>query len=79
MKGTDPATHVRDFLNCVKSRQLTRANALAAAQTHVAAHAAYVMATLGRPLKFDPTTDSFLDDAEANKMRSRAWREPWHV
>ncbi len=79
MKGTDPSTHVRNFLDCVKSRQLTRANALAAAQTHVAAHAAYVMATLGRPLKFDPKTDKFLDDDEANRMRSRAWREPWHV
>ena len=79
MAGTDPATHVRNFLDCVKSRKLTRANALAAAQTHVTAHAAYVMATLGRPLKFDPKTDSFPGDAEANKMRSRAWREPWHA
>jgi len=70
---------VRNFLDCVKSRQLTRANALAAAQAHVAAHAAYIMATLGRPLKFDPNTDTFLNDAEANKMRMRAWREPWKV
>ncbi|MBN2294716.1 MAG: Gfo/Idh/MocA family oxidoreductase [Pirellulales bacterium] len=79
MAGTDPITHVRNFLDCVKSRKLTRANALAAAQTHVAAHAAYIMATLGRPLKFDPNTDSFKNDAEADKMCSRAWREPWHV
>jgi predicted dehydrogenase len=79
MAGTDPGTHVRNFLDCVKSRNLTRANALAAAQAHVAAHAAYITATLGRPLKFDPDTDTFLDDAEANKMRTRAWREPWHV
>lgn len=79
MAGTDPITHVRNFLDCVKSRKLTRANALAAAQAHVAAHAAYIMATLGRPLKFDPKTDTFLGDAEANKMCSRAWREPWHI
>ncbi|NUQ64306.1 MAG: Gfo/Idh/MocA family oxidoreductase [Pirellulales bacterium] len=79
MAGTDPATHVRNFLDCVKSRKLTRANALAAAQAHVTAHAAYIMATLGRPLKFDPKSDSFPDDSEANKMRSRAWREPWRV
>ena len=79
MAGTDPSTHVRNFLDCVKSRKPTRANALAAAQAHVTAHAAYIMATLGRPLKFDPKTDAFLDDAEANKMCSRAWRQPWHV
>lgn len=79
MAGTDPSTHVRNFLDCVKSRKLTRANALAAAQAHVTAHAAYIMATLGRPLKFDPKTDTFLDDAEANRMCTRAWREPWSV
>ncbi len=79
MAGTDPATHVRNFLDCVKSRKLTRANALAAAQAHVTAHAAYIMATLGRPLKFDPKSDSFVGDDEANRMRSRAWREPWRV
>ena len=79
MAGTDPATHVRNFLDCVKSRKLARANALAAAQAHVTAHAAYIMATLGRPLKFDPKSDSFVGDDEANRMRSRAWREPWRV
>lgn len=71
--------HVRDFLDCVKSRKPPRANALAAAQTHIACHAAYIAFQLGRKLRFDPATDSFLGDEQANRMRSRAMREPWRV
>ena len=71
--------HVRDFLDCVKSRRETRANALAACQTHVACHAAYIAYQLGRKLEFDPATDSFPFDEEANRMRSRAMREPWRL
>ncbi len=71
--------HVRDFLDCVKSRRQPRANALSAAQTHVACHAAYIAFQLGRKLRFDPARDMFLGDDEANRMRSRAMREPWRL
>jgi predicted dehydrogenase len=71
--------HVRDFLNCVKSRKQPRANALAAAQTHIACHAAYIAFQLGKKLTFDPNTDTFTGSPEANRMRSRAMREPWQI
>jgi len=69
--------HVKDFVECVKTRKPPRANALAAAQTHIACHAAYIAFQLGRKLTFDPATDTFLGDDQANRMRSRAMREPW--
>lgn len=71
--------HVRDFLDCVKSRKPPRANALAAAQTHIACHAAYIAFQLGRKVRFDPAADTFLGDEQANRMRSRAMREPWRI
>lgn len=71
--------HVRDFVNCVKSRKQPRANALAAAQTHITCHAAYIAFQLGRKLRFDPATDTFTGDEQANRMRSRAMREPWRI
>jgi predicted dehydrogenase len=71
--------HVRDFLDCVKSRKQPRANALAACQAHIACHAAYIAFQLGRKLTFDPARDAFVGDAEANRMRSRAMREPWRL
>jgi predicted dehydrogenase len=77
--GAATANHVRDFLNCVKSRRQPRSNARAAAQAHIACHAAYIAFQLGRKLTFDPATDTFPGDEEANRMRSRAKREPWRL
>ena len=77
--GDATTNHVRNFVDCVKSRKQPRANALAAAQTHIACHAAYIAFQLGRTLAFNPATDSFVRDEEANRMRSRAMREPWHL
>ena len=77
--GTSPGSHIRDFLRCVKSRALPRANASVACQSHIACHAAYIAWQLQRTLKFDPAKDEFIGDEEANRMRSRAMREPWRV
>ena len=71
--------HVRDFLDCVRSRREPRANALAACQTHIACHAAYIAYQLGQSLEFDPSRDRFLGNDAANRMRSRAMREPWRL
>jgi hypothetical protein len=66
-------------LNCVKSRALTKSNADAACQTHIGCHVAYISWQLGRKLAWDPAKEEFVGDAEANRMRSRAIREPWRV
>ena len=79
MRGTSAYTHVANFLECVKSRRLTRANASVAGQSHVVCHAGYIAWQLGRTLKFDPAKEEFLGDAEANRMRSRAMRAPWTI
>jgi hypothetical protein len=78
-RGTDPKWHVRDFLNCVKSRAATQSNAAAVGQSHIACHAAYIAWQLGRKLTFDPAKNEFVGGDEANRMRSRAMREPWHI
>jgi len=77
--GTDPTTHIRNFLDCVKTRTPANANADVAAQSHVACHAAYIAWQLGETLRFDPAKETFLDNSPANRMRSRAMREPWRV
>lgn len=78
--GGYPATfHVRDFLDCVKTRRQPKGNAQAACNAHIACHAANIALTLDRQVKFDNTTNTFVDDAEANRMRSEALREPWRL
>jgi len=77
--GLSPARHARDFFNCVKSRAKPAANAEVACRSHIACHAAYIAWKLGRKVAFDPVTEEFIGDDEANRMRSRAMREPWSV
>ena len=68
--GTDPSTHIRNFLDCVKSRKPANANADVAARSHIVSHAAYISWQLGRATKFDPVKEEFIGDAEANRMRA---------
>lgn len=77
--GTDPALHAKDFLDCVRSRSQPRANAEATANTHITCHGAYIACQLGRKVRWDPASRSFINDEEANRLRSRAYREPWRV
>ena len=78
--GGYPATfHVRDFLDCVKTRGLPKGNADAACNAHIACHAANVALSLGRTVKYDNKTNEFIDDVQANRFRSEALREPWRL
>ena len=78
--GGYPATfHVRDFLDCVKTRSQPLANADAACYSHIACHAANVAAFLGRKLAYDHKKNEFVADEQANRLRSEALREPWRL
>jgi predicted dehydrogenase len=77
--GISPEYHVRDFLDCVKSRADPVANADIARSSHIACHAAAIAWRLKRKVRFDPAKESFDDDDEANRMRSFAMRDPWRV
>ena len=74
-----PMSHVRDFLDCVKSRRQTVANPVVMHRTMTAVHAANICMWLKRDLKYDPVKEEFINDPEANRMRSRAMREPWII
>jgi hypothetical protein len=71
--------HIRNFFDCVKSRQQPRANASAACQSHIVCHAANIAMFLNRKLSYDPVKNEFIGDAEANRLRSEALREPWRI
>ncbi|HYW78444.1 MAG TPA: Gfo/Idh/MocA family oxidoreductase [Thermoguttaceae bacterium] len=78
--GGYPATfHVRDFLNCVKTRSQPLANAGAACYSHITCHGANIALFLDRQVKFDPVKAEFINDEEANRLRSEALREPWRL
>ncbi|MBQ6619449.1 MAG: Gfo/Idh/MocA family oxidoreductase [Thermoguttaceae bacterium] len=75
--GTDPINHIAEFVECVKTRRNPSANANVAAQSHIASHCAYIAWQLRRPVDYDPAKNEFLNDPEANRMRTRAQRAPY--
>jgi predicted dehydrogenase len=78
-QGINPSNHGRNFLDCVKTRSRTACHPDIMRRSHIACHAAATAWILGRRVAFDPVTEQFIADDEANRMRCRAMREPWHT
>ncbi len=72
-----PMSHVRDYFNCIKSRRLTVANPVMMHRSMSTVHAANICMWLKRDMKYNPVKEEFINDVEANRLRSRAMREPW--
>jgi len=71
--------HMRNFLDCVKSREETVANPTVMHQSMSTVHAANICMWLERSLQFDPDTERFVNDDEANRLLARAQRAPWAI
>jgi predicted dehydrogenase len=74
-----PLHHIRDFLAGVRSRRPCIANENVMHRTMSTNHVANVCMLLKRDVQWNPETEEFPGDPEANRMRSRALREPWKV
>jgi len=79
VRGLDVSAHARNFFDSVKSRQPAVCNSTVMRRSHVACHAAALSWILGRKLTLNPKTETFIDDREANGLRSRPERDPWKV
>lgn len=77
--GYPPDNHVRAFLDCIRTREQPISNAEVAHRSISACHVANICKRLGRPVKWDPAKEQFIDDPVADRMRSRAYREPWYL
>ena len=76
--GAESSPHIRNFFDCVKTRRQPVCNADVIASSHRVCHASALSWMLKRELTYDPIKVEFTDD-EANRMRTREWREPWSV
>jgi len=74
-----PMSHVRDLFDCVKSRRQTVANPEVMHRSMSTVHAANICMWLKRDLRYDPVKEEFINDPEADRLRSRAMREPWII
>jgi len=74
-----PMSHVRDFFDCVKSRRQTVANPVVMHRSMSTVHAANICMWLKHDMRYDPVKEEFVNDPQANRLRSRAMREPWII
>lgn len=75
VRGLDVSAHARDFFDCIRSRGVTAANPDVMRRSHIACHAAAIAWVLQRKLTIDPAKEEFVEDDEANLLRTRAWRK----
>lgn len=71
--------HVRNFLECLKSRQKPAADVEEGHLTAVMCHLGNIATRLGRSLKWDGAKETFIGDREAVAMLSRPYRKPWKL
>ena len=76
--GRSPGHH-RNFLDCVKTRQQPVAHVEAGHRTASLCHLNNIAMRVQRKLRWDPATEQFIDDSEANRWVTPNMRAPWSL
>ncbi|MBM3852698.1 MAG: Gfo/Idh/MocA family oxidoreductase [Verrucomicrobia bacterium] len=71
--------HHANWLECIRTRRAPSTPEELGHRSASLGHLANLAYELGRSLEWDPATEEFRGDTEANRLRSRALREPWHL
>jgi len=71
--------HIANFVDCIRTRQRPNADIEMVHHSTLLSHYGNAAYRTGRRLKIDPATEGFVDDAEANALVKREYREPWVV
>ncbi len=79
--GTGEGNHFQNFIDCVRSRNKDEQNAPVEAGhlSSALCHLANISYRVGRSLTFDPATERFVGDKEANKLLTRKYRAPYVI
>jgi predicted dehydrogenase len=81
--SVDQGAHVRNFLDCVKTRKAPNAEIEIGVLSTRLCHLGNIAQRVGRKLQFDAATETFIGDPEANKLLSREYSNrfemPSHV
>ena len=71
--------HNRNFIDCVKSRKETMCPVEMAIRCDAITQLSTIAAITGREINWDPKAEKIVNDAEAEKMLIRPYREKWKV
>ncbi|MHC4677727.1 MAG: Gfo/Idh/MocA family protein [Planctomycetota bacterium] len=72
--------HFDDFVNCIRTRKRPKADVEQVHYSMTLCHLANISYRVGnRKLSFDGATETFANDAEANRYLKGSYRKPWVV
>jgi predicted dehydrogenase len=71
--------HVKNFLECMDSRNLPKADVEIGHNSNIACHLGNMAYRLGRQIKWDVDKERVLNDSEAQKLVSSVYRAPWKL
>ena len=71
--------HMNNFIDCVKTRKTPVSDVVSHHRMLAVCHAINIALRLGRKLEFDPKSDSFVNDAQANTFVGREQRKGYEI
>jgi predicted dehydrogenase len=74
---SDPESHQRNFLECVRSRKQPNADIGVGHISAIHCHLANIVARTGHNLRFDQESETIIGDPEANLFVRRVYRTHW--
>lgn len=77
--GTPLPDHLANFVDCIRSRKPTNAPAEVIHLSCGLVHLGEISYRTGRALRFDPKTERFDGDDEANALLTKSYRRAWRV
>jgi predicted dehydrogenase len=77
--GKEPGDHMRNFMDCVKSREKPISDVWTHHRAMTTCHLANIAIRLGRRLEWDPVAEQVVGDDEANKWQSREQRKGYEI
>jgi len=77
--NTGDNNHHANWFDCIRTRRIPSTHEEIGHRSASLGHLTIIAYKLGRSLKWDPAKEEFLNDDEANRLRSRAMRAPWHT
>jgi len=71
--------HSQNFLDCVRSRRSTITPAETAHRSASVGHLSVIAMETGRKIRWNPGTETIIDDTEAERLLNRTYRAPWQL
>lgn len=79
VKLYESSDHMRNFVDCIKSRKPTITPVETAHHSAIPGHLGLIAMLVGRKLQWDVKRERIIGDAEATALLTRPYRKPWKL